>query len=340
MNERILTFAVHQTGNCTAQTDKWSFAFPFPTRLMGVKHSGSNGSKTSTFAVGGGAAIAATTIANSGNPTYTAPTTEPDYVAAGTAYTLTFVANTAIDDPMLIFVFAIGEGGTYAVDPGERIVAIPIYQTGTMATAAYTLEFPMPVKYIGNYSCDSDAGGDTITLAGGAVDAATALSATQDTPVWNAPTTAPDFCAADTIITVTLTGTTSDDPFVLLFFSLGEGGTDWRGMTDRTQCVSLIQVTAATTGAWVYEFPFPIVYRGHKGCASGTSATTITLAGGVVDAAAAIGASADPIYSQPTTVPDYCAADTAITITLTQSGTRGDDPLVVSFFDIGEGGIA
>jgi hypothetical protein len=58
-----------------------------------------------------------------------------------------------------------------------------------------------------------------------------------------------------------------------------------------------------------------------------------------VDAAAAIGASGDPIYSQPTSVPDYCAEDTAITITLTQSATRGDDPIVVSFFDIGEGGI-
>ncbi len=78
MNERILTFAVHQTGNCTAQTDKWSFAFPFPTRLLGVKHSGSNGSKTSTFAVGGGATITATTIANSGDPTYTEPDTEPE----------------------------------------------------------------------------------------------------------------------------------------------------------------------------------------------------------------------------------------------------------------------
>jgi hypothetical protein len=339
MNERILTFAVHQTGNCTAQTDTWSFAFPFPTRLMGVKHSGSNAAKTSTFAVGGGAAIAATTIAASGNPTYTQPTTEPDYVDAGTAYTLTFVAGTAIDDPMLIFFFEIGEGGTYGVELGERIVAIPIYQTGTMATAAYTLEFPMPTKYIGAYACDSNAGADTLTLAGGAVQAATALAVTQDVPVWIAPTTAPDFCAADTLITVTLTGTTSVDPFVLLFFSLGEGGADWRGMTERTQCVSLIQVGDATTGDWVYEFPYPITYRGHKGCASATSATTITLAGGVVDAAAAIGASADPIYSQPTTVPDYCAADTAITITLTQSATRGDDPLVVSFYDIGEGGI-
>ena len=340
MNERILTFAVHQTGNCTAQTDKWSFAFPFPTRLLGVKHSGSNGSKTSTFAVGGGAVISATTIANSGNPTYTEPDTEPDYAAADTTYTLTFVANTAIDDPMLIFFFAIGEGGTYALELGEHIVAIPFYQTGTLATAAYTLEFPMPVKYIGSYTCDSDAGGDTLTLAGGVVQAATDLAATQDTPVFTGPTTAPDFCPADTIITVTLTGTTSDDPFVLLFFVLGEGGTDWRGMTERTQCVSLLQVTAATTGAWVYEFPFQINYRGHKGCASGASATTITLAGGVVDAAAAIGASADPIYSTPTVVPDYCAIDTAITITLTQTATRGDDPLVVSFFDIGEGGIA
>jgi len=339
MNERILTFAIHQTGNCTAQTDKWSFAFPFPTRLMGVKHSGSNGSKTSTFAVGGGAVISATTIANSGNPTYTQPDTEPDYVDAGTAYTLTFAAGTAIDDPMLIFFFEIGEGGAYAVEPGERVVAIPIYQTGTMATAAYTLEFPMPVKYIGTYACDSNAGADTLTLAGGAVQAATALCTTQDTPAWIPPTTAPDYCAEDTIITITLTGTTSVDPFVLLFFALGEGGADWRGMTERTQCVSLIQVGDATTGAWVYEFPFPVVYRGHKGCASGTSTTTITLAGGVVDAAAAIGASADPVYSQPTTVPDYCDADTAITITLTQTATRGDDPLVVSFFDIGEGGL-
>jgi hypothetical protein len=290
--------------------------------------------------VGGGAVISTTTIANSGNPTYTAPDTEPDYAAADTTYTLTFVANTAIDDPMLIFVFAIGEGGTYAVEPGERIVAIPFYQEGTMAAAAYTLEFPMPVKYIGSYTCDSDAGGDTLTLAGGAVQAATDLSATQDVPVWTEPDTSPDFVAADTPITVTLTGTTSDDPFVLLFFALGEGGDDWRGMTDRTQCVSLQQVTAATTGAWVYEFPFQITYRGHKGCASGASATTITLAGGVVDAAAAIGASGVPIYSQPTTVPAYCDPDEAITITLTQTATRGDDPLVVSFFDIGEGGIA
>jgi hypothetical protein len=59
-----------------------------------------------------------------------------------------------------------------------------------------------------------------------------------------------------------------------------------------------------------------------------------------VDAAAAIGASGVPIYSQPTTVPAYCDPDEAITITLTQTATRGDDPLVVSFFDIGEGGIA
>jgi len=340
MNERILTFAVHQTGNCTAQTDKWSFAFPFPTRLMGVKHSGSNGSKTSTFAVGGGATIAATTIANSGNPTYTEPDTEPDYAAADTVYTLTFVANTAIDDPMLIFFFAIGEGGDNALDMGQNIVAIPFYQTGTMATAAYTLEFPMPVKYIGSYTCDSDAGADTLTLAGGVDQAATTLAATQDVPVWTQADTLPDFVAPDTVITVTLTGTTSDDPFVLLFFALGEGGSTWVGMTERTQCVSLQQVTAATTGAWVYEFPMPINYRGHKGCASGTSATTITLAGGVVDAAAAIGASAAPEYLTPTTVPDYCAVDTAITITLTQTATRGDDPLVVSFFDLGEGGVA
>jgi hypothetical protein len=339
MNERILTFAVHQTGNCTAQTDTWSFAFPFPTRLLGVKHSGSNSSKTSTFAVGGGATIAATTIANGGDPGYTRPTTTPDYAAADTTYTLTFAAGTAIDDPMLIFFFAIGDGGTYEVNPGENIVAIPFYQTGTMATAAYTLEFPMPTKYIGAYACDSNAGADTLTLAGGAVQAATALCTTQDTPVWIPPTTAPDFVAADTAITVTLTGTTSVDPFVLLFFSLGQGGT-YNGMIERTQCVSLIQVTAATTGGWVYEFPFPITYRGHKGCASGTSTTTITLADGVVDAAATIGASGDPIYSTPTTTPDYCAADTAITITLTQSATRGDDPLVVSFYDIGEGGIA
>jgi len=340
MNERILTFAVHQTGNCTAGTGASSFAFPFPTRLLGVKHSGSNSAKTSTFAIGGGAVISATIIANGGDPTYTQPDTEPDYVADGTAYTLTLAAGTAIDDPMLVFVVAVGEGGAYAVNPGERIVAIPIYQFGTMATAEYTLEFPMPVKYLGAYACASADPTDTLTLAGGVVQAATALCSVAGTPAWIAPTTAPDYCAADTIITVTLTGTTSVDPFVLLFFALGEGGSQWVGMTERTQCVSLLQVGAATTGSWVYEFPFPIVYRGHKGCASGASTSTITLAGGVVDAADAIGASADPVYSMPTTVPDYCAEDTAITITLTQTATRGDDPLVVSFFDVGEGGVA
>ena len=56
--------------------------------------------------MGGGATISATTIANSGNPTYTEPDTEPDYADADTAYTLTFAAGTAIDDPMLIFFFA------------------------------------------------------------------------------------------------------------------------------------------------------------------------------------------------------------------------------------------
>jgi hypothetical protein len=59
-----------------------------------------------------------------------------------------------------------------------------------------------------------------------------------------------------------------------------------------------------------------------------------------VDAAAAIGASADPGWATPTTVPDYCDADTVITATLTQSATRGDDCLVVMFYDIGEGGHA
>ncbi len=338
MNERILTFSVHQTGNCTAQTDKWSFAFPFPTRLLGVKHSGSNSSKTSTFAVGGGATISATTISNTADPAYTMPDTEPDYADAMTAYTLTFVAGTAIDDPMLIFFFAIGEGGTNMKSVGENVVAIPIYQTGTMATAAYALEFPMPVRFMGAVTCDSNAGGDTLTIGGGAAATATALCATQDTPVWLAPDSAPDTVAAATVITATLTGTTSVDPFALLFFCLGEGGTDHVGFSERTQCVSLIQVGAATTGGWLWEFPFPIVFRGWKGAASATSLTTVTLADGVVDAAAAIGTSGDPLWLAPTTVPDYCDADTAITVTLTQSATRGDDPLVVAFFDIGEGG--
>lgn len=339
MKERILTFAFHQTGDCTAGA--WAFAFPFPTRLLGVKHSGTGSSKDSTFAVGGGATISATTIANGADPTYTEPDTEPDFVDAGTAYTLTLATSTDIDDPMLIFFFAVGEGGTYMDMPGERIVCVPIYQTGSATTAAWVVEFPMPVKYMGWYGCASGTSTSTITLAGGAVDAAAAIG-TSATPSWAAPTTEPDYVDADTAITVTLTqtGTRGDDPMVLLFFALGDGGGNFKGLAERTQCVSLLQTGNAATGEWVYEFPFQVQYLGHKGCGSNDGDTTITLADGAVDAAAAIGDSGDPNWLTPTTTPDYVDANTAITITLTQGSTPADDPLVLSFVQFGEGGEA
>jgi len=339
MKERILTFAFHQTGDCTAGA--WAFAFPFPTRLLGVKHSGTGTSKDSTFAIGGGATIAATTIANGADPTYTAPDTEPDYVAAGTAYTLTLATSTDIDDPMLIFFFGVGEGGSNFSELGERIVCVPIYQTGNATTAAWVVEFPFPTKFLGYYGCGSNTATSTLAISGGAVDAAAELG-DGGTPSWASPTTEPDYVDADTAITVTLTQTGSrhDDPMALLFFAVGEGGGNFTGHGELVQCVSLLQTGDATTGEWVYEFPFACQYLGHKGCASATSATTITLADGAEDAAAAIGTSGDPNWLTPTTTPDYVDADTAITVTLTQSGTRGDDPLVLSFIQIGEGGEA
>jgi len=337
MKERIITFAFHQTGDCTAGA--WAFAFPFPTRLLGVKHSGTGTSKDSTFAVGGGATIAATTIANGADPTYTAPDTEPDYVDAGTAYTLTLATSTDIDDPMLIFFFAVGEGGSNWSELGDRVICVPVYQTGAATTAAWVVEFPFPTKYIGWYGCASATSASTITLAGGAVDAAAAIG-TSGTPIWAAPTTEPDYVDADTAITVTLTQTATrgDDPMVLLFFAVGEGGGNFSGMGELVQCVSLIQTGNAVTGDWVYEFPFCVQYLGHQGCGSNSNESTITLADGAVDAAAQIGDSGDPNWLTPTTTPDYVDKDTAITITLTQGSTQADDPLVLSFFSIGEAG--
>lgn len=341
MKERILTFAFHQTGDCTAGA--WAFAFPFPTRLLGVKHSGTGTEKDSTFAIGGGATIEATTIANGADPTYTEPDTDPDYVAAGTAYTLTLATSTDIDDPMLIFFFGIGEGGSNFSELGERIICVPIYQTGDATTAAWVVEFPFPTKYLGWYGAASGASATTITLAGGAVDAAAAIG-TSGTPSWASPTTEPDYVDADTAITVTLTQTATrgDDPMVLLFFAVGEGGSNFKGHGELVQCVSLLQTGGADglDGDWVYEFPFQCQYLGHKGCGSNDHDTTITLAGGAVDAAAEIGDSGDPNWLTPTTTPDYVDANTAITITLTQGTTEADDPLILSFIQLGEGGEA
>jgi len=337
MNERVISFSFHQTGDATA--GEWAFAFPFPTRLLGVKHSGTGTSKDSTFAIGGGATISATTIANGADPTYTGPDTEPDYVDAGTAYTLTIATSTDIDDPMLTFFFGIGEGGTYWSELGDRVICVPFYQTGAATTAAWVIEFPFPTKYIGWYGCASATSTSTITVAGGAVDAAAAIG-TSGTPLWAAPTTEPDYVAADTAITVTLTQTATrgDDPMVLLFFAVGEGGGNDNAFGELVQCTSIFQTGNATTGAWVFEWPVTTQFLGVKACGSNAATSTLTMAGGAVDAAAEIGDSGDPNYLTPTTTPDYVDADTACTATLTQSGSVHDDPYALYFWQLGTGG--
>ncbi|MBU2072770.1 MAG: hypothetical protein KKA68_21255, partial [Gammaproteobacteria bacterium] len=170
------------------------------------------------------------------------------------------------------------------------------------------------------------------------VDAAAAIG-DSGTPAWAGPTTAPDYCAADTVITVTMTqgATQADDPMALLFFSVGEGGASYKGLGEITQCTSLFQVGSATTGAWVIEFPIPSQYMGCQASSSTTSATTHTMAGGAVDAAAEIGASGASTWLTPTTEPDYVAADTACTATITQSSTRADDPMIIHVWQLGEG---
>lgn len=337
MNERVICFAVHQTGNCTAAG--WAFAFPFPTRLLGVKHSGTGSSKTSTFAIGGGATITATTISNGADPTYTAPDTEPDYVDAGTAYTLTLVSGTAIDDPTLILFFGVGEGGTNWSEMGDRVICVPVYQTGAATTAGWVLEFPFPTKYIGWYGCASATSTSTITLAGGAVDAAAAIG-TSGTPLWATPTTEPDYCAADTAITVTLTQTATrgDDPMVLLFFAVGEGGANDNMLGEITQCVTLLQTGNCTAGDWVVEFPVATQLMGLKHSGSNSSKTsTIAVAGGATVTAATIGNGGDPTYTEADSTPDYGGADTAYTFTAA-AGTAIDDPYILAFFQLGGGG--
>jgi len=100
---------------------------------------------------------------------------------------------------------------------------------------------------------------------------------------------------------------------------------------------TLMQTGNATTAAWVQEFPFPVRYLGSKASGSNSNETTLTVAGGAVDAAAQIGDSGDPNWLEPTTSPDYVAVDTACTFTVTQSGSRADDPLIVSVWATGEG---
>ncbi len=338
MNERVLCVPLWQTGNCTS--GDWVVEFPFATQLLGLYHGGSNGSKTSTIAVTGGATLAATVIGNSGTPTWTAPTTTPDYAAADTAYTFSMASETAIDDPMVLAFFLIGDDAAHAgMATGENVVAVSFMQVGTAVTGGWVVEFPFPTRLIGLKHCVSDAGtNSTITVAGGAVLAAAALGLSGD-PTWTEPDSVPDYASADTVYTFTLTqGTTpGDDPFVLAFFAVGEGGTNFVGFPERTIVTNIHQTGAATTGGWVLAFPWPVQLLGTKGSASGASTTTLTYAGGVVNAATAIGASGDPGWIVPTTQPDYSAKATTVTETITQTATQGDDPMLISVWSLGEG---
>lgn len=336
MLERLLAVSIHQTG--TAVDAAWVLEFPFPTQLWGIKACGSNDGDT-TITVAGAATVAATAVGDDGDPAWITPDTVPDYADADSAYTVTLTkGSTGADDPYAIFFFWIGDGGANHVGMSENIICVPVFQTGDCTAADWVIEFPFPTQFLGvKHSGSNGSKTSTIEIADGAVMAATTIGNSGD-PTWSTPTTVPDYAAADAVYTVTFAaGTAIDDPMCLLFFAVGEGGTNYKGMSERIQVTNLFQTGAATTGGWVQEFPVPTQYLGHKGAASATSTTTITLAGGVVDAAAAIGTTGDPLWLTPTTVPDYCAKDTVVTMTLTQTATRGDDPMVVSVWQLGEG---
>ena len=336
MNERIIAVTLSQTGSAT--TGAWVLEFPFPTQLLGVKCAGSN-VNTSTLAVSGGATISATQIGDSGNPVFLEPDTQPDYADADVPYTFTLTqTGSRADDPLMIAFFLIGEGGTNLVSVGENLCCVAMMQTGNCVTGAWVAEFPFPTQLVGIKAVGSNNGQTTITVAGGAAVTATEIGDSGD-PEWIVPDTQPDYADADAAFTVTLTqgGTPHDDPMIMLFFAVGKGGgANDIGMSERTIVTTLMQTGAAVNGAWVFEFPFPVVYRGSKACGSDDQNTTLEVSGGAVSAAAEIGDDGDPNYLTPTTTPDYVNVDTAVTLTLSQ-GTQHDDPMIVSVWDVGEG---
>ena len=128
-----------------------------------------------------------------------------------------------------------------------------------------------------------------------------------------------------------------DDPLALLFFACGEGGSNFDGFSELALVTNVCQVGNATTAGWVLEFPWPVRLVGSKTCGSDTGTSTLTMAGGVVNAATVIGVSGDPAWTGPTSIPDYSAKDTAITETLTQTASVSDDPMIINIWQIGEG---
>lgn len=336
MNERIVAVTLSQTGNATS--GDWVVEFPFPTRLLGLKASGSN-ANDSTIAVAGGATVSATALGDSGDPAWITPDTEPDYAAADTAYTFTLAqGSTRADDPLIIAFFLVGEGGSNIAAPGERIVCATLMQTGNATAGDWVVEFPFPTRLIGlKHAGTGTSKTSTIAVAGGATVSATTIGNGAD-PTWTEPDSTPDYAAADTAYTFTIAaGTAIDDPLILAFFAVGEGGSNFDGVGERTIVTTLMQTGDATTAAWVQEFPFPVRYLGSKTSGSNSNTTTLQVAGGAVDAAAQIGDSGDPNWLEPTTSPDYVAVDTACTFTLTQSASRADDPLIISVWAVGEG---
>jgi hypothetical protein len=342
MNERLLALAIAQTG--TAVAADWPLKFPFSTQLLGIKTCGSNASIGTTLAVAGGATLAATAIGSDGNPSYLQPDAMPDYADADTLYTLSqALAGTDADDPMHILYLLIGDAmPTNICAPGERIIAVPFYQTGNAVTAAWTLEFPFPVRFIGaEHGGTGTSKNSTITVADASdtlLSATTLTNGAAAAAAWSDATLAKQE-AADTAITVTLTQGAApiDDPMVILFFAVGEGGSNFVGVGERVMAIAISQTGSATTGDWVIEAPVPTMLLGAKTCGSNANDTTLTLAGGFVSGATTIGDSGNPGWQTATTEPDYCAKDTAITATITQSGSRADDPLVVVFVSVGEG---
>ncbi len=337
MNERLLAITLSQTG--TAVTGAWVVEFPFPTRLLGAKASGSNVNDT-TLTVAGGATISATAFGDSGDPAYIQPDSEPDYAAEDTAYTVTLTQGaTQADDPLIILFFLIGEGGTNMVGVGERIIAATLMQTGTAVTGAWTIEFPFPTRLIGLKHSGSDGGkNSTITVAGGAAIAATTIAASGN-PTWTEPDSTPDYAAEDTVYTFTITqgGSPIDDPLIVALFAVGEGGSNMALMGERVIVTTLMQTGSAVTGAWVFECPFPTRFVGSKAGGSNANTTTLEVSGGATDAAVQIGDSGNPEWLTPTTEPDFVAKDTAVTLTLTQTGSRADDPMIVTVWHTGEG---
>ena len=335
MNERIIAVTITQTGNAT--TGAWIVEFPFPTRLIGIKASGSSAA-TSTIAVAGGAVVAATELGDTGDPSWITPDTTPDYAAADTAYTVTLTqSGSPHDDPLIILFFAVGEGGTNFLSAGEAVVCATLMQTGGATSGAWVVEFPFPTRLIGIKASGSDIQNSTIAVAGGATVSATALGDSGD-PSWITPDTTPDYAAADVAYTFTLSqGTQHDDPMILAFFAVGEGGSNMNAPIERAIVTTIMQTGNAVTSAWVLEFPFPVRYVGSKIGGSNGGDSTLTLAGGVVDAAADFGDTGDPNWVKATTEPDFCAKDTAITATLTQGATQHDDPMITSVWAVGEG---